>query len=352
MKHKIRVGVVGSGFGALVHAPAFRAHERYELVAIASPSHARDEAKKQGIPHAFDSCEEMLDGVALDLVSIASPPFMHHRDASAALTAGKHILCEKPFTLNLAQAQELAARAQSAGTVCAIAFEFRYATSVLAMRELNANKHLGAPRQIEIAHFGSTLRASGDRQNSWWFDRSRGGGVGNAYMPHLFDLALYVAGLAPQKTLGFMRIANPRRRSKEEAFISTVADGAFALLDFGEGLAATITSDLTHAVNSVLVAVHGEHRTAVSSGKALHETTTFLVDEEETAELDLRANPHAKFAIAHPSIPLFLSLLDDLAQAIDGNASTVPTFADGLAVQQCLEAIGYSAATAADPTLP
>jgi predicted dehydrogenase len=343
MKHTIRVGVVGAGFGALVHAPAFRAHERFELVAIASPSHAREEAKKQGIPRAYDSCEEMLDGVELDLVSIASPPFTHHHDASAALRRGKHILCEKPFTLNLAQAQELAARAQSAGTVCAIAFEFRYAPCVLATRELIVNKHLGAPRQIEIANFGSTLRASGDKQNSWWFDRSRGGGVANAFMPHLFDLAVHLAGLTPQNTLGFLRTANPQRRSKEEAFSSTVADGAFALIDFGEGLAATITSDLTHAVDSVLIAVHGEHRTIVSSGKTIHDMTTFLVDEEETAELDLRANPHANLAIAHPSIPFFLSLLDDLALAIDGKPSSVPTFADGLAVQQCLEAIGYSA---------
>jgi predicted dehydrogenase len=342
MKHTIRVGIVGAGFGALVHAPAFRAHERFELVAIASPSHASEEAKKQGIPNAFVSCEEMLDGIELDLVSIASPPFMHHRDASTALAAGKHILCEKPFALNLAQAHDLAARAQSAGTVCAIAFEFRYATSILAMRELVVNKHLGAPRQIEITHFGSTLRASGDRPNSWWFDRSRGGGVANAYMPHLFDLASYLVGHTPQSTLGFLRTANPLRRSKEETFTSTVGDGAFALLDFGEGVAATITSDLTHAVNSALVAVHGEHRTIVSSGKTVHDMTTFLVDEEETAELDLRANPHAKRAITHPSIPLFLSLLDDLAQAIDGKPSTVPTFADGLAVQQCLEAIGYS----------
>jgi predicted dehydrogenase len=348
MKHKIRVGVVGSGFGALVHAPAFRAHERFELVAIASPSHASEAAKKQGIPHAFDSCEKMLDGIEADLVSIASPPFMHHSDASTALRRGKHILCEKPLALNLAQAQELTARAHSVGTVCAIAFEFRYLASVLAARELLANKHLGAPRQIEIAHFGSTLRASGDRQNSWWFDRSRGGGVANAYMPHFFDLARYLAGRSAKNTLGFLRTANPRRRSKEETFTSTVADGAFALLDFGEGLAATITSDLTHAVNSVLVAVHGEHRTIVSSGKALHETTTFLIDDEETAELDLRANPYANLATAHPNIPPFVSLLDDLAQAIDGKPTALPTFADGLAAQQCLEAIGYST-TAADP---
>lgn len=337
------MGVVGAGFGALVHAPAFRAHERFELVAIASPSRASDVARTQNIPHAFASCEEMLDGAELDLVSVASPPFAHHHDVSAALRRGKHVLCEKPFALNLAQAHELHAFAQSAGVIHALAFEFRYLSSIVAMRELIANNHLGAPRQIEIAHRATSLRASGERPNSWWFDRNRGGGAGNAYMPHLFDLALHLAGRKPQTTLGFLRTANPQRQSKGEAFTSTVADGAFALLNFGEGLAATITSDMTQVADSSLIAVHGEQRTIVASGKTLHETTTFMVDEEETAELDLRANPRAKLAIAHPSIPLFLSLLDDLAQAIDGKPGSVPTFADGLAAQECLDAIGYSA---------
>jgi predicted dehydrogenase len=337
-----RVGVVGAGFGSIIHVPAFRAHKRFDVIAIASPNRAGEVAREQAIPHAFTSCEEMLDGVELDLVSIASPPFAHHADVCAALARNKHVLCEKPLALNLAQAEDLFARARSAGVVCATAFEFRYLPAILAIRELIANEHLGALRHIEVALIGSKLRATVERPNSWWFDAARGGGVANGYMPHLFDIALGFADRAPRDVRGFLRTANPQRHSAGATFTSTVADGAFSILDFGEGLAATVTTDHTRSTDSTLIAVHGEKRTVVASGKSLQQTTTFIVDENETAELELLPNAHANLAIAHPSLPFFLSLLDDMLQAMEGKSTTIPTFAEGLAAQRCLEAIGYT----------
>ncbi|HEY0798150.1 MAG TPA: Gfo/Idh/MocA family oxidoreductase, partial [Candidatus Baltobacteraceae bacterium] len=145
---RLRVGVVGSGFGATVHVPAFQAHPRFEVVAIASPSRANAIAAERGIAHSFPSCAQMVAGVELDVVSIASPPVHHHEDVLAALARGKHVLCEKPFALNLTQAEELYAAAQRAGTVCALAFEFRYLPERIATRELISNGHLGPLRQL------------------------------------------------------------------------------------------------------------------------------------------------------------------------------------------------------------
>jgi predicted dehydrogenase len=318
---KLRVGVVGSGFGATVHVPAYRAHSRFEVVALASPGRASSVAAEHGIPHAFPSCSAMLEGVELDLVSVASPPVHHHRDVLAALARGKHVLCEKPFALNLAQAQEMEREARRVGTACALAFEFRYVPSRIATHELVRNGHLGALRQIEMAYFASYLRAPADRPNSWWFDRTQGGGIANAVLPHLLDQALWLAGREPRQTLGFLRTANPERRSGDQTFRSTVA---------------------THVKDSTLIAVHGEARTTVFSGPSITDGTTFLVDEEETAELGLRANPYERPGV-HMNVALFLPLLDDFVRAIDGLPSTVPSFADGLAVQRCLEAIGYRA---------
>jgi predicted dehydrogenase len=339
---KLRVGVVGSGFGATVHVPAYQAHPRFEVVALASPGRAVSIAAERGIPHAFASCAAMLEGIELDVVSVASPPAHHHRDVLAALARGKHVLCEKPFALNLAQAEEMASEAKRAGTACALAFEFRYLPARIAMHELVHNGHLGHLRQIEAVFFGSNLRESVERPNSWWFERAQGGGLANAIMPHLFDQALWLAAREPLTKIGFMRTANPERHADGQRFRSTVADGVFSVLDFGAGLAATVTADATHAKDSVLLAVHGEVRTVVFSGASMLEGTTFLVDEEETAELGLRPNPYAKPGV-HGQVALFLPLLDDFVRAIDGGASTMPTFDDGLAVQRCLEAIGYSA---------
>jgi predicted dehydrogenase len=340
---KLRVGVVGSGFGASVHVPAYQAHPRFEVVALASPGRAISVAAERGIPHAFPSCSAMLEAIELDVVSVASPPAHHHRDVLAALARAKHVLCEKPFALNLAQAQEMATEAKRVGTACALAFEFRYLPARIAMHELAHNGHLGPLREIEITYFGSKLRASVEGPNSWWFERAQGGGIANAIMPHLFDQALWLAARQPLTKLGFLRTANPERRTDEgQTFRSTVADGAFSVLDFGEGLAATVSADATHVKDSVLLAIHGEARTVVFSGPSMVEGTTFLVDEEETSELGLRPNPYIKPGV-HPQVALFLPLLDDFVRAIDGVPSAMPTFDDGLAVQRCLDAIGYSA---------
>lgn len=339
---QLRVGIVGSGFGATVHLPAFCAHERFAVVALASPTKASQLARERSIPHAFSSCAEMLEGVEVDVVSVTSPPFQHHADVLAALTRGKHVLCEKPFARTVRQAEEMHAAAQRSGRVCALAFEFRYVPSLIAMRELIVNEHLGPLRRIEISNCNAKLRASKETvPSSWWFDREKGGGVANAYMPHFFDQTLWFAGREPARAMGFVRTANPQRRHGNQTFVNTAGDGAFSLLDFGEGLAATVNTDMTDVKESSLLAVHGEARTVVSSGRSVHDLTTFAVDEDETAELTVRASAHAKLAAVHPSIPFFMELLDDFVRAIDGKANTLPTFADGLAVQRCLEAIGY-----------
>ncbi len=340
---KLRVGVVGSSFGGTVHVPAYRAQGRFEVVAIASPANAARVAQERKIPHAFASVDEMLEGVEVDVVSVASPPFAHRHDVLAALARGKHVLCEKPFALDVAQAEELVAAARSAGTVCALAHEFRYTPARSATLELIQNGHLGALREIEVTFFAGMLRASGTRPNSWWFQRARGGGLTGAFLSHLVDLSTYLAGRAPLRAAGYERTANPQRTVDGVTFTSDVADGAFALIDYGDGLIGRVSADGTRAVTSLTVAAHGELRSVASTGSDLVDATTFTIDEEETAELELRPAAHAKLAIVHPNLPPFVSLLDAFANAIDGKPSNYPTFADGLATQRVLAAIGYGA---------
>ena len=338
----LRVGIVGAGFGGTVHAPAFTLHPRFEVVAIASPNSAERIARERKIPHAFRSVDEMLAGVELDVVSVASPPFDHHRSVLAALAAGKHVLCEKPFALTVAEAEEMAAAGERAGTAAAIAFEFRYVPHVIALKELVDNLHLGALREIEVARLsGELLERNTRRSRGWWFSRAKGGGVANAFMPHYFDLANYLSGRTPRGTAGFMRTANPHRADAHGPFESDVADGAFAYVDYGDGLVARVSGDLTTVVQSVTIAVHGERRSAVSSGADLNELSLFALEEENQDVLEVAASPYAKHANVHGNLPYFLPLLDAFAARIDLGTPGVPTFADGLVVQRSLAAIGY-----------
>ena len=338
----LRVGIVGAGFGGLVHAPAYTLHPRFDVVAIASPSNAERVARERKIPNAFRSVDEMLAGVELDVVSVASPPFDHHHSVLAALAAGKHVLCEKPFALTLAQAEEMHAAAQRAGTVNALSFEFRYVPAVRAVKELIDNGHVGALRELEIARLGRELRAANtSRPRSWWFSAAQGGGVANAVMPHFFDLANHLAGRAPRATLGLLRTANPHRRDAQGEFESDVADGAFAYVDYGDGLVARVSNDSTTVIDSTTVGVHGETRSALASGSFFGDLRVYAIAEDDQDELEIAGSPYAKYANLHGNVPFFLSLLDAFAERIDLGTPGVPTFDDGLQTQRQLDAIGY-----------
>lgn len=339
MKH--RVGILGSSFGGKVHAPAFAAHERFELTAIASPTNAATVAKERNIPQHYASLEAMLDAVQLDVLSIAAPPFAHYGAARAALERGLHVLCEKPFTMSTAEAEELVALAKSAGTACILAHEFRFLPTRLALHELLANGHLGPVRQIETTRLSGFLRRDARRPRGWWFSREQGGGVAGAWLSHAIDTANWLAGRAPLRACGYLRTANAEREDAEGRFLSTVDDGAFATIDYGDGLIARLEVDGTLRVEGYTVSVHGEKRSAVATGKTMHDQQLFTIDDEETAELHCTPTPRAALASIHESVPVFTAMLDGFADAIDGKPHLAATFADGLATQRVLAAIGY-----------
>jgi predicted dehydrogenase len=339
-----RVAIAGAGFGARAHLPAFIAHPKFEPVAIVSPNSAQRIAKERGLPHAFANVRDMLAGCDVDVVSIAAPPFTHHDDVIAALDAGKHVICEKPFALSVSQAKEMLAAAQRSKAATAVMHEFRWVPQRIALKELVVNGHLAPLREIEMTHLTQRLRAGVPRADSWWFRRECGGGMAGALLSHLIDSANWLVGRAPVRSTGYLRTANPRRHDNEgRKFTSTVDDGAFALVDYGDGLIARLTVDGTAAVDSLTVAVHAENRTAVASGSDLWAMRLFSVDEEETAELECKPSPYEKFQSIDPHVPLILQLLDEFVKQIETGNSTVPTFAEALATQRVLESIGFRA---------
>ena len=338
---KYKVGVTGSGFGARVHVPAFAAHPNFEVVAIASPHRAESIASERNIPHAFASCEAMLSGCDLDVVSIAAPPFTHHADVLAALAAGKHVICEKPFALSVAQAEEMVAAAARAGTAAAVMHEFRWVPQRTAIKELIDNGHLQPMREIEITQLAGFLREDATRKRGWWFERERGGGIAGALLSHIIDSANWFAGRPPQRVSGLLRTANPVRHDAEGEFTSNVDDGAFALLDYGDGLIARLAVDGTARVEQSTYAVHAENRTAVASGTDVHDMRLFSVDAEETNELDCKPSPYRQMASVDKHIPLVMQLLDEFVKQIETGKSTVPTFQEALETQRVLAAIGY-----------
>lgn len=311
------------------------------MVAIASPRSAPEAARRANVPLAFRSCAEMLAGCELDAVTVASPPFAHCDDVLAALGAGKHVIAEKPFATSVAEASRMVEAARGAGTACGVAHEFRFVPQAQALKELIVNGHLGHLRNLEITLLRHTLRRHERRARSWWFERERGGGLAGAVLSHLIDHADWLAGAAPSRALGFARTANPERNDEEGAFSSSADDGAFALLEYRDGIAARLTADATAAVESYTCAAHGELRTAVAAGRNITDLMLYAVDREQTDELACRLAPYQRFAQINENVPLLMELYDEFAKAIAGRSNVLPSFDEALVTQEVLAAIGY-----------
>ena len=130
MTDHVRIGVLGAAMitPSAVVRPA-RSSTVAEVVAIAARSAARAQAfaDKHGIPRVHGSYEDLLADPAVDAVYNPLPNGLHGKWTLAALEAGKHVLCEKPFAADAAEARTLLAAAEKAGVVHLLGTEFRFA---------------------------------------------------------------------------------------------------------------------------------------------------------------------------------------------------------------------------------
>ena len=186
---RIRVGVIGTGFGSLVQIPGFQRSPGVEVVAVASgrEARARQMAEKFGLSAAYGDYRQMLAEQSLDLVSIVTPPYLHHAMALAAVERGCHVLCEKPFAMNLGQAREMLAAAERAEVVHAVDHEFRYLPARAGLKALVDQGFLGEVRTVRVNVLADMLIDPCARPWSWWSDREAGGGILGALGSHLID---------------------------------------------------------------------------------------------------------------------------------------------------------------------
>jgi predicted dehydrogenase len=113
---RVRVGLIGSGFISTIHAEAFERCPAAEPVAVASPTpgKAKAFAEKHRIAQHFTDWRQLVDARDIDVVVIGAPNDLHCEMTVAAATAGKHVICEKPLCLNLAEADRMIAACRQA----------------------------------------------------------------------------------------------------------------------------------------------------------------------------------------------------------------------------------------------
>ena len=150
----VRIGILGAAriAPAAVIKPARNLSEA-EVVAVAARDRSRADAfaSKHGIPTVRDSYAALVADPEIDAIYNPLPNGLHAEWTIAALEAGKHVLCEKPFTANAKEAEDVAAVAARTGLVVMEAFHYRYHPLATRMREIVESGELGTIRRVETA---------------------------------------------------------------------------------------------------------------------------------------------------------------------------------------------------------
>jgi predicted dehydrogenase len=174
----MRVGVIGTGFGQHMMAPALSATPGVEVIDVTSP---RD----------LDAVRRLCARRDLDLVSVHSPPFLHVRDVELALDGGHAVLCDKPFGVGSRDATRMLHAAQTAGRVHLANLEFRREPWRLVARELICSGSIGTVESVDWHEHSSAWRG---REAGWQFDADRGGGWLAASVSHTLDTLRWLLG--------------------------------------------------------------------------------------------------------------------------------------------------------------
>jgi predicted dehydrogenase len=142
---RIRAALIGTGFMGRTHAEALRRLGNVEIAAVASSSEAlaREFADRHGIGRATGDYRTILMDRGIDAVHVLTPNALHCEVALAALAAGKHVVCEKPLTISVAQARDLVAAAERSGRANCVEHNLRYYPLVQQARQMIAAGELG-----------------------------------------------------------------------------------------------------------------------------------------------------------------------------------------------------------------
>ncbi len=200
---KIRWGLLSTANINRRLIPAIRASQRGELVAVASRSQATADAYAGHweIPRAFGSYEAMLDSGQVDAVYISLPNHMHAQWTIRALRSGVHVLCEKPFALNLADVDAMIAAAQETGRALAEAFMYRHHRQIKTAGEWVRSGRLGDVTVVRSV-FNFDIHGGAKGLDNVRLAPDKGGGSLWDVGCYPVSLAQFLLGEAPQSVLG------------------------------------------------------------------------------------------------------------------------------------------------------
>jgi predicted dehydrogenase len=347
----LRGAVIGAGGVArLRHIPAFEEAARLglaELVAICDPVEAALHAAGDecGVADLSLDYRDVLARDDIDVVTIATPNSWHEPIAIAALEAGKHVMCEKPLALSLAEARRMTAAARASGRVTAVNHRYRWIPAARYLNELVASGEAGEIRQIFLNYFNASV-ADPSTPLQWRQTRAEGGGLLGDLGSHLIDLSLWLLGPIARVRCDRWTFTPERPTAGGGVAAVDVDDAATCQLEFASGAVGVmhVSGIAWGRTNHQRIELYGTKGSIVyeidapadRGGDRLH--VCFGAAQHRTA-----GTAEALTLPRHAATPLD-PILDFFRAVRDGRPAAV-TFEDAVRVQAVLEAAEQSAAT-------
>ena len=232
-----RAVVVGTGFGCFTHVRALQA-AGVEVAALVGrdPNKTEHRSRMFGIPVALTSLGEALSLDDVDAVTIATPPHTHADIALAAIAAGKHVLCEKPFARDAAEGRTVLAAAEAAGIIHLLGCEFRWDQGQATLARTVADGSVGEARMATFLLHVPLLADPSAEVPEWWADRAQGGGWLGAHGSQLIDQIRVTLGEFESVAASLPHVAG-RGMTAEDGFVVhfRMASGAVGTLQSTSG---------------------------------------------------------------------------------------------------------------------
>jgi len=195
----INIGIIGAGAISEFHINAYKKNPQVKILMICDVNEetAKKQAEEFGIPEYVSDYRKILENEKIDAVSIVTPTFTHKSLVIDSLTAGKHVLCEKPPALNYEEAVECEKKAKETGKILMYGFVVRFSKEITYLKECVDSGKMG---EIYYAEASRLIRCN--RINGWFIEKEKSGGgalIDGAI--HEIDSALYLMGYPEVKSV-------------------------------------------------------------------------------------------------------------------------------------------------------
>ncbi|CAN5648438.1 Gfo/Idh/MocA family oxidoreductase [soil metagenome] len=338
----LRVGVVGAGFGARVHVPAFAKIPGVEVVALCGidSEMLQQAAREHQIRLVYDDYLQMLDSGEIDAVTLAVPPDLHHAMAVAACEENIHVLSEKPLATSAAEARDLEQMVRDSAICHGVAFHRRYEPARKRMKELVDQGFIGDLHSVSVIVYRSTLRTGKRDPDSWTTRQDRGGGVLSTIASHYVDqLRWWFGDIHAACGLTHMAVgAAVTSGFGEEEQTADADDNTAFVLRFASGAIGSVTISYTAATN-----VGEEIVVSGSDGMLAIQEPDQIVGARQGDSVRSVMNKNApRLPAGQRTVGAFRWLAADWVEAIRAGSAFNPSFEDGARVQEVVDAVTQS----------